>query len=471
MSARIAVIGGGISGLAAAHRVFELAPEAEVVVLEAGERAGGLVRTDRRDGFVVEHGPDAILTEKPWARRLAERLGLGEQMIGTRPEQRGAYVVCRGKLERIPEAFSLMAPMRFPPTLQSPILSARGKARLLLEPLLPPDPPREDESLASFVTRRMGREVLDRLAQPLVGGIYGSDPKALSLHATMPRFVQMEQQHGSVVRGLQHASRSKSDGTDASTTGVRYGMFFSFRDGMQTFTDALTEKLAAQIRLRCRVERIEPVGKGYRVHAAGYDAADYDAVIVATPAPAAAVLFAGLDEPVAQSLAAITHGSTATVTYAWKRTEVQHALDAYGFVVPQLEACPLMACTWSSQKWHPRAPDGYVLVRAFFGGHGDLGVIDRSDGQLVREGMTALRSLIGVQAAPTLRHVARQHFAMPQYTLGHLKRAAAIEALVASHSGLALAGNALHGVGIPDAVREGEQAAERMLSALGLLSD
>lgn len=470
MSARIAVIGAGISGLAAAHRIAELAPDTDVAVLEASDRVGGLLRTERRDGFVIEHGPDSILSEKPWALRLAERLGLSDQMISTQPQQRGAYVVCRGKLERIPEGFSLMAPARWQPTLASPILSARGKARLLLEPMIPPDPLHDDESLASFVTRRMGREVLERLAQPLVGGIYGSDPATLSLHATMPRFVQMEREHGSVVRGLQRASSASLQVDAASTAGVRYGMFFSFRDGMQTFSDTLAGPLASQIRLRCVVGRIESVGRGYRVHAAGYDAADYDAVIIATPAPAAAQLLSTFDVPISQSLAAITHSSTATVSYAWKRGEIAHALDAYGFVVPQSEQRGLMACTWSSQKWEHRTPAGYALIRVFFGGHGDPGVVDRADEQLVSEGLTELRALMGIEAKPTLSRVARQHFAMPQYTVGHLKRARVIEALLASHRGLALAGNALHGVGIPDAVREGEQAAERMLNAVGLLS-
>jgi oxygen-dependent protoporphyrinogen oxidase len=452
MTARIAVIGGGISGLAAAHRVRELAPNSDVVVLEAGERVGGLLRTERRDGFVIEHGPDSILTQKPWAQRLAERLGLSDQMIGTHPDQHGAYVVCRGRLERIPEGFSLMAPTQWQPTLASPILSARGKARLLLEPLIAADPPHDDESLASFVTRRMGREVLERLAQPLVGGIYGSDPAQLSLHATMPRFVQMERDHGSVVRGLQQSPHTE-------TAGVRYGMFFSFRDGMQTFTDTLGRRLDSQIRLRCAVERIEMIARGYRLHAAGYDVGEYDAVIIATPAAAAARLFASVDAPITQSLSAITHSSTATVSYAWKRDEIPHALDAYGFVVPHVEQRRLMACTWSSQKWQSRAPAGYALIRVFFGGHGDPGVVDRSDEELIRVGLIELRALMGIEAKPTFGRVARQHFAMPQYTLGHLKRASAIDALVQSHPGLALAGTALHGVGIPDAVREGEQAA------------
>lgn len=465
MSARIAVIGAGISGLAAAHRIGELAPGVEVTVLEASDRVGGLFRTERRDGFVIEHGPDSILTEKPWARELAERLGLSDQMITTLPEQRGAYVVCRGVLERIPDGFSLMAPARWEPTLKSPILSARGKARLLMEPVIPPDPPRDDESLSSFVTRRMGREVLERLAQPLVGGIYGSDPNQLSLHATMPRFVQMERHHGSVVRGLQRAGSGNRE-----ASGVRYGMFFSFREGMQTFSDALCARLSSRIRLRYSVERIEREGDLFRVHATDEDVAEYDAVIVATPAQAAARIFTGFDDSLAQALAAIEHGSTATISYAWKRHEIPHALDAYGFVVPHAEHRAVMACTWSSQKWEGRTPAGYALIRVFFGGHADPGVVNRSDAELAASGLSELRALMGIEAKPTFHRVARQHHAMPQYTLGHLSRARSIDALVNAHRGLALAGNALHGVGIPDAIREGEQAAERMLDGLGLLS-
>lgn len=468
MKARIAVIGGGVSGLAAAHRVLELAPDSDVVVLEASEQACGLLRTERRDGFVIEHGADSILTEKPWARALSERLGLHDQMIATRPEQHGAYVVTRGQLERIPEGFSLMAPARWEPTLRSPILSPRGKARLLMEPLIPPDPLRSDESLSSFVTRRMGREVLERLAQPLVGGIYGSDPDQLSLHATMPRFVKMEQEHGSVVRGLQASLPSQTSGTQREASGVRYGMFFSFKHGMQTLPDALAARLSRQIRLRCAVERIEPDGHQFRVHAPGYDVGEYDAVIVAVAGPAAARLFGTFDQAIGRSLAAIQYGSTVTISYAWQRHEIPHPLDAYGFVVPHCEARRVMACTWSSQKWEGRTPAGYALLRVFFGGHADPHVTERSDRELAQAGREELRALLGIEAEPTFHRVARQHHAMPQYTLGHLQRARAIDALVASYSGLALAGNLLHGVGIPDAVREGEQAAERILGQLGL---
>jgi len=471
MNARIAVVGGGIAGLSAAHRLRELSPECDVVVLEASERTGGLLTTERRDGFVIEHGADSILTEKPWARALAERLGLHDQMISTSPEQHGAYVVCRGKLERIPEGFSLMAPSRWEPTLRSPILSARGKARLLMEPMIPPDPPHDDESLSSFVKRRMGSEVLERLAQPLVGGIYGSDPDQLSLHATMPRFVTMEREHGSVVKGLQHAaSRSQQSARASRTSGVRYGMFFSFKDGMQTLPEALASRLSSQIRLRCAVERIERVGQGFVVHARNYDAAEYDAVIVATAGPAAAQLLSTLDDELSAGLSAIKHGSTATVSYAWKRSEVPHALDAYGFVVPHSEGRRVMACTWSSQKWQGRAPAGFVLLRAFFGGHADQTVVNRSDAELIDAGRDELRLLLGITAVPSLALCARQHYAMPQYTLGHLQRARTLDAQVAAQRGLALAGNTLHGVGIPDAVREGEQAAERILQGLGLHS-
>lgn len=469
MSARVAVIGGGVSGLAAAHRVLELLPDADVVVLEAGLAPGGLLLTERRDGFVIEHGADSILTEKPWARALAERLGLQGEMISTRPEQRGAYVVCRGKLERIPEGFSLMAPARWEPTLRSPILSARGKARLLMEPLIPPDPPRADESLGSFVRRRMGHEVLDRLAQPLVGGIYGSDPEQLSLHATMPRFVQMERDHGSVVRGLQHASAQQASGATDHVSGVRYGMFFSFKNGMQTLPEALSARLSGRIRLQCEVTRVEvTAARTFLVHAKGYDVGEYDAVIVALPAPAAARVLSALDHAAAKSLAAIAHGSTATISYAWKRHEIAHPLDAYGFVVPHIERRGVLACTFSSQKWAHRTPEGYALIRVFFGGHADPAVVNRSDAELAQIGLDELRALLGIEAPPTFYRAARQHNAMPQYSVGHLARAHAIDVLIASQPGLALAGNALHGVGIPDAVREGEQAAERILGGLGL---
>src|SRR5690606_2428583 len=253
---RIVVAGAGLSGLSAAHRIVERAPEHEVLVLEASERAGGMLGTVERDGFVIETGPESILTEKPAAVALAKRLGIADRLISTASEHRGAYVVSHGRLENVPEGFRLMAPSRWDSWLATPIVSWRGKLRAMMEPLVPLRHD-GDESLASFVERRLGREVLERLAQPLIGGIYGGDPERLSLAATMPRFLEMEKKHGSVVRAMR-ASREKA-------TGARYGLFVAFDRGMQVLVDALRERLGERIRLNAPVHAIERAERGWTV--------------------------------------------------------------------------------------------------------------------------------------------------------------------------------------------------------------
>jgi oxygen-dependent protoporphyrinogen oxidase len=464
---RIAIVGAGVSGLAAAHRVCELRPDVEVVVLEAGPHAGGLVATERTDdGFVIEVGPDSIVTDKPWAIELARRLGLGGEIIGTRKGPHGAYVVRDGRLLRVPEGFSLMAPTRALPILWSPILSWRGKARMALELALPRGPARDDESLASFVRRRFGDEVFERLAQPLVGGIYGADPYALSLHATMPRFVEAERQHRSVTLGLVRRARALA--AEGSASGARYGLFASFRRGTGALPEALAAALGDPVRTNCPVVGLARRAAGaFRLALEDGDALVADAVVVALPAPAASRLTADLDPRLAQELGAIPMGSAATVTLAFDRGDVAHPLDAYGFVVPHVERRPSMAATFASQKWEGRAPPGKVLIRVFLGGPTGEPLLARDDEALVEVARAELAALVGARGRPLLQRVYRYAGAMPQYHLGHLARVARIEERERALPGIALAGNALRGVGIPDAVRSGQEAAERVVAHLG----
>jgi protoporphyrinogen/coproporphyrinogen III oxidase len=461
---RFAVVGGGIAGLAAAHRLLELEPSAQVTVFEAGGRAGGLICTERTDdGFVIEHGPDALLTEKPAAVRLAERLGLGPELVSTRNDRRGAYVVTRGRLEPVPEGFALMAPTVLGPFLRSPVLSWHGKLRALLEPLVPVRRVGADESLASFVERRLGREVLDRLAQPLVGGIYGAEATRMSLGATMPRFMVAERANGSVLKGLRHQARATGGGERAA--GARYGLFASFRNGLQALPDALLERLEKRVRTGARVVGLEQEDGGrWRLRVRGRRSIAADAVIVAAPAWVAADLVRGFDAELGACLGGIRYGSSATVTLAWRREDIPHPLDAFGFVVPVVEGRSVLACTWASVKWEGRAPAGHELLRVFLGGPERDAVVCSSDEALVRRARHELRALMGIVAEPTLTRVDRYVNAMPKYSVGHLARADRIDTCVARHPGLALAGNAYRGVGIPDAIRSGEQAAEHLVA-------
>jgi oxygen-dependent protoporphyrinogen oxidase len=455
---RVVVVGGGISGLAAAHRFHERAPHVEVVVLEASERVGGLIHTECAEGYVIERGAESIITDKPWAMDLARRVGLSSEIVSTVPERRGAYVVARRRLERIPEGFSLLAPMHMRPFLESPIMTWRGKARAALDLVLPRGDV-EDESLAAFVERRFGRELLDRLAQPLVSGIYGAPADKLSLEATMPRFVEMEREARSVTLGLRRRQRA-AGGQEAS--GARYGLFISFRKGNQMLVDAVAQILGERVRCGVEVRGLTRRAERWCVETStGREEAD--AVVLALPAHRAAALVGESDKGVAASLGAIPYGSAATVTFAFRREQIAHPLDAYGFVVPAIEQKAVLASTWLSRKWPGRAPSGMELVRVFLGGSGRPEAPTWDDGRLVAAAMDELAELMGVKGDPALTRIDRYIDAMPHYYVGHRARIARLRERASALVGLHFVGNAYEGVGIPDSVRVGEGAADAIV--------
>lgn len=461
---RVCVIGGGISGLTAAYRLQQLG--AEVELLEGASRGGGLLGTERVDDCVVETGPDSILTEKPWALSLAQELGLHDEIIATRRGQRGAFLVHRGKLQPIPAGFSLIAPADLGALARSPILSLQGKLRAACELVVPRGPAgQDDESLQSFVVRRLGRELFDNMAQPLAGGIYGADPSKLSLRATMPRFLDYERDYGSVIRGVRLKQLEAKNGDAQATSGARYGLFAAFRGGMQAFIDALERQLGARLMTRRTVTSIEGDERGYRVEVQG-SFKGYDAVVVAVPSHVAARMLASFDPALSAELAEIEYASAATVTLRWKRSAIPHSLNAFGFVVPVVEHRGIIASTWASVKYEGRAPDDTALIRVFIGGHRGQHLVEYDDKELVALARRELEALLGVRAAPDWTMVRRYVRAMPQYHLGHLARVARIARLEQAHARFALAGNAYRGVGIPDAVKSGEDAAQRIISSM-----
>ncbi|REJ68505.1 MAG: protoporphyrinogen oxidase [Planctomycetota bacterium] len=467
---RIAVIGGGISGLAAAFRIAELAPQVELTLFEAGERLGGILGTIYDDGYLIEEAADNYLTDPPAVLRLAERLGIRESLIGTEPSQRRAYVLHNGCLHPVPAGFTLMAPSQLWPILTSPLLSLRGRLRLACERFVPrrgDDEP--EESLAEFAIRRLGREAFERLVEPLVAGIYSADATKLSIAATLPRFVEMERRYGSLTRGAMAAARARRQSSVES--GARYGIFVTPRDGAASLVETIASRLPPGcVQLNSRVEKLAHAGGAWELscQAAGEArTASYDAVILATPAPTAAMLLEATDVAVAGLLGQIPHAGCAIVCLGLRRDQLARLPEGFGVVVPRTEGRPILAVSFASNKFPARAPDDALLVRVFIGGALNEAALEQSDAGLELVARTQLDELYGVRGEPQIARVVRWPGSMPQYHVGHGRLIEEIETRVARHEGLELANNALRGVGVPQCIAEGERAAEAVLAHLG----
>ena len=467
---RIAVVGGGIAGLAAAHRVTEIAREKnsalEILLFEARERVGGAIATERVDGFVVEAGPDSFISAKPWALALCERLGLREHLISTNPSRQTVLVVRNGRAVPLPEGFLLIAPTRFFPFMTTPLFSLGGKLRMAAEYFMPRGGANEDESLASFVTRRFGREALDRVVQPLIGGIYAADPEKLSLAATMPRFLEMEQARGSVIKGMLREKRQSP--AQRAESGARWSLFLSLAGGMQELVDAIAARLPEGcVRTHTRVTDVswDAASQTWTIVADG-GAVDVGGVIMAAPAYAAGGLIRRVAPEIARELDGIPYTSTATVSLAYRQADIPRELGGFGMIVPAIEKRKILACTFSSVKYAGRAPAGSVLLRAFIGGALQPELFDQDDASIEKNARSELSELLGIAAEPVFTRVHRHPRAMPQYPVGHLASMRRIEQELEKLPSLRLAGNAYYGVGIADCVHSGEKAAEAVAKAL-----
>ena len=471
----VVIIGGGITGLAAAHRFVEHHETAplglNVIILEAAAKLGGVIQSEHRDGFLLERGPDSFISEKPEALELVKRLGLESHLIETNKTHRRSFIVRNSKLCPVPEGFNLLAPSRMWPFITSEIFSWSGKARMAMDLLLPRGTTNghADESLAQFVRRRFGTEALERMAQPMIGGIYTADPEQLSLRATMPRFLEMEDQQRSVILAMWKRARMQNKIEAGSTSGARYSLFLSLDDGMQMLSNALAIKLAkTTTHLNTDVESLSYTQNSgqWRVQTNGGFSLNCDALCLAVPAHSAAQLLSESDAKLAEELAGIEYASTATVNLAYKQEDVGHALNGFGFVVPFVEKRTIIACTFSSIKFSGRAPERRVLLRAFVGGALQPELFDLDEAEMTNRVRTDLRQLLGIENPPIFTEVTKWPKSMPQYHIGHLARVERIKQHVSSLPGLTLAGNAYGGPGIPDCIRSGETAADELIKKL-----
>ncbi|MBI4353108.1 MAG: protoporphyrinogen oxidase [Candidatus Omnitrophica bacterium] len=477
---RVAIIGGGISGLALAWELERLKRERkvemEVLLFERSARLGGTIETERRDGFILEKGPDAFLSEKPWAIELCRELGLEGELIGTRDENRRSFVVKGKRLVPLPEGFYLAAPGKVREFLGTPLLSLPGKLRALLEVFVPRRKGAGDESVGDFVRRRFGREMLERIGQPMLGGIYTGDPDVLSVSATLPRFREWEQAYGSVIRGVIGSMGINKGGggiaqsaermANMRVSGARYGLFVSLKEGMESLVQRLARELPSRsVRVRAEIAGLDYdayQGK-WRLVAANGEARAVDAVCLAVSAKSGSVLLKKLSGELSDELASVPYESTATLNLAYKREDVFHSLDGFGFVVPKIEGRSVIACSFSSQKFEGRAPSGSVLLRAFVGGAFGKEVFQKEDKDLAQAVKRDLTELLGIEAEPVFSVLRRWSDSMVQYRVGHADWLSRVEAILGKWKGLFLLGSAYRGVGIPDCVRDAGLQAEKIM--------
>jgi oxygen-dependent protoporphyrinogen oxidase len=465
-----------MAGLGAA-RVLEDARAADPAVdwhlYENESRFGGKVQTVRRDGFVVEGGPDSAIIEKHWPITMARRLGIGDRFEESNEGIRKSFVFTRGRLHELPEGIILMVPTRMVPFALSGLMSWPGKVRMGMDLVLPRGGASRaggngDESLGDFVRRRLGREALARIAEPIVAGIHAGDPEQMSVRATFPMFLDMERKHRSLILGMlkRRRARQRAAAGGAAPAGPR-SYFYSFKGGLQDLSDAIVSSLPPE-RLHggAAVKTMAPCGAdggAYSLQLGDGSRVVVDAVVLATPAWASGDLLRTVAPLPAADLSAIEYVSTATASLAFRRDQVEHDLSGFGFVVPRAENRPVMATTWSSSKFPGRAPEGHVLLRSFLGRAGIEAAAQLDDGEMTKVVRAELREVMGISAAPEFVEIFRWPRGMPQYRVGHVDLVDRIETGVAEVPGVELAGGAYHGIGIGDCLREGAAAAERAL--------
>ena len=456
MSAEVVIIGGGIAGLAAAYRLqSKSAGKLDYSLLEASPRLGGKIVTECADGFTVEGGPDSVIPQKPWALELMRELGLEDRLLPSNDDRGGTWVLHRKRLVPLPAGLGMLSPEHWGAFLRSPLLSWQAKARFARERWVPPRGDGEDESVADFVRRRLGEGALWGLAEPVLAHVHAADVERMSLRATYPRLAELETRYGSLHRGVAALRRAARDQTGP--------MFWTLKGGLAELVAALIERLEpASLHVGCRAVALRRRGTGWRIALDDGRELDAGAVVLATPAAAASELTAELDPDLAWRLRSIRYTSMATLSLGYRAADVAGAPAGFGFFVPRRERWRVLAGSWTSSKFDQRAPEGHALLRIFLGGATAEHILDMDDEALIQAVREDLAAMIGLSAEPVMAKLSRWPGGYPQYDVGHRSRIRDLEA--ALPPGLAVAGSAYHGVGLPDCIRSGSEAAYRILA-------
>lgn len=463
---KIIIIGGGIAGLAAAFRIQREIKEGanlECILLEGSNHFGGKISTEKLDGFIIERGPDSFISQKPAAIQLCKQLGLEDRLTGTNPGAPSTFVYTGGKLVTMPDGLSLMIPTKFLPFALTPLFSLPGKIRMAFDLLIPKKQDNGDESLASFVRRRMGEEALNKMAEPMLAGIYASDPEKMSITSTFPMFVETEKKYRSLILGM--LARKKAMLMNAvKRPSSAYSLFMTLKDGLGEMVDAVIKKSPdIQFKSGTKVVGIEKNKEKWHLKLDDGSENQVDAVIVATPGTVTAKLLQNITPDSAELLNSIHYVSTATVTLGYKKEGFSHSLDGFGFVVPKAEGCSILACTWTSSKFPHRAPKDYVMLRCYVGGALQEEIAEKDTETLETLVRKDLQQIMGITEIPIFCKVFKNNKSNVQYHVNHSQKIDSIMEDLKNYPGLFLAGSAYRGIGIPDCIQNGNLAAESAL--------
>ena len=462
---RIAIIGGGIAGLSAAfylERARRSGADLQWTLLEKSERLGGVIRTEQHDGFVLEAGPDSFLTAKPEAARLCRELGIGAELIGSNDASRKTYILVRGKLVPIPQGLEFMVPTRIWPMATTPLFSFSTKLRMAAELFSSARKNASDDSVGDFVRRHFGQEMVDRVAEPLLAGVYGGNVEELSVRAVLPRFAEMEREHGSLVRATLNAKAKIKAKRQSEATVSPQPLFSSLKNGMQQMVDALAGALPqSSIHLQQDIS-VRQVDDYWQVESSGTKER-FQAVLLAVPAPSAAGLLRQFHPGLIEGLARIQYTSSAAVALAYDQAELP---PGHGFLVPRSERRKIMACTFVHKKFSHRAPEGKKMLRCFFSSSRMPDLLTHSDEVLQQIARQELKEILGLNAEPMFARTFRWDRAMAQYETGHLDRVAEMEKIISAMPGFHIIGNSFHGIGVPDCIKSARQVVEQIISVV-----